>query len=224
MSVARDVSQKTLPLPSPGAPFIPDAWSNPLVASNESNNFNHTAIRVSSVERSSAFYTDFLSLSLFFALNTGPFTAYSLGLKRMGSSAGFLELVYAHEDDSLADDDEKGCVSGKEGEVERDVPIRRYENTQGKMGFAHLGFRVPNVGRTLERARNIGYKVLKMESDVRISHMQPTKRGDYLTPKKAFKGPARNGKVDLSIFSARSDLWKILMGKCIPSFWRGRCD
>jgi lactoylglutathione lyase len=105
-------------------------------------------------------------MSVAFAINAGPFSAYYLGYpeegdessanmaRSVGTRSGLLELIVTHGDNG-GDQQESG-ESGRK---------------TSKVGFAHLGFRVPDVAETLQRAKDRGFKVLKTVDDVRLQSM-----------------------------------------------------
>lgn len=96
-------------------------------------------------------------------MNAGPFTIYYLGhpppetkdpetwaqstseIPVMTRTSGLLELYHVHGTEKL--DDSEGRVSTG--------------NIPPHLGFAHLGFTVPDVGAAVERLRGAGVRVLK---------------------------------------------------------------
>ncbi|KAI8937389.1 hypothetical protein NX059_006593 [Plenodomus lindquistii] len=149
----------------PGPPLVPsDVFSSEL--STNGYVLNHIALQVSSAATSLAFYVDFLGMSVAFEINAGPFSAYYLGYpeegdessadmaKSAGTRSGLLELIVTNGGNG--GDEQKSCESGQ-------------KTMQG--GFAHIGFRVPDVAETVQRAKDRGYKVLKAVDDVRLQSM-----------------------------------------------------
>jgi lactoylglutathione lyase len=118
----------------------------------------HTMLRISDPEQSLKFYSDLLGMSLIFRWNTGPLTVYYLGYATpedktpmdisasMTSRSGLLELVQVHGNQAKSSADASSSHA--------DVPTRA-------IGFGHLGFLVPKVDDFLERARKLGFTVLK---------------------------------------------------------------
>lgn len=100
-------------------------------------------------------------------MNAGPFTIYYLGHPPPGTSSqdleswanktseiptltqtsGLLELYHVHGTESIARD-------GGEGQVSTG-------NVPPHLGFAHLGFTVPDVTEAVERLRADGVRILK---------------------------------------------------------------
>lgn len=114
-------------------------------------------------------------MSLVFTLNAGPFTAYYLGYRQgegdatpadiartSGVRSGLLELIKAHDDDSDGGSASKDDASRKESRIKSQAPGR---------GFAHLGYRVPDVAETLRRAEEKGWKVFKALDDLDVRFM-----------------------------------------------------
>ncbi|KAJ4194433.1 hypothetical protein NW759_016528 [Fusarium solani] len=124
---------------------------------------NHTMLRVADPARSIRFYADIFGMSLIFRFAAGPITVYYLGhaspddkipadMARggLGTKSGLLELVHVHEEQGAADLDGAAHLAG---------------TPEGRFGFGHLGFNVPDVDQVLERARQQGYSVLKTRAD-----------------------------------------------------------
>lgn len=153
------------PAPQPGPPLVPSEFFSSEL-SKKGYVLNHIALQVSSAATSLAFYVDLLGMSVAFAINAGPFSAYYLGYpeegdessadmaKSSGTRSGLLELIVTNGDNG--GDEQKSRESDR-------------KTMQG--GFAHLGFRVPDVAETLQRAKDRGYKVLKVVDDVRLQNM-----------------------------------------------------
>lgn len=126
----------------------------------------HIMLRISDPEESLKFYSELLGMSLIFRWNTGPMTVYYLGhaapedktplgiYNSMSSRLGLLELIHAHGD---KDKSSEGVSSSHVN----DSAMRSVEAS----GFGHLGFLVPNVENALERAKKLGYIVLKTPED-----------------------------------------------------------
>lgn len=121
---------------------------------------NHLAIRIRDPSRSLHFYIDLLGMRIIFTMNAGPFTIYYLGhppdikteaelndwatktseIPTMTRTSGLLELYHMH------------------GASEASVSTG---NEPPNLGFAHLGFTVPNVAAAIRRLRDGGVKILK---------------------------------------------------------------
>jgi catechol 2,3-dioxygenase-like lactoylglutathione lyase family enzyme len=151
------------PEPIPGPPYIPQSFQSSSHGSAiEGAVLNHVALQIESASLSLAFYIDFLGMSLIFAINTGPFTAYYLGYAQpsdpspaemavaTGVRSGLLELILPHDD--------------IEGAVEGQCHTKR-------RGFAHIGIRVSDVSETLKLAEQRGWKVVKRLVDVAVKDM-----------------------------------------------------
>jgi lactoylglutathione lyase len=164
----------TLPQGPPGAflPGGPTATFNPPLSPNTTTTgyrLNHLAIRVREPSRSLHFYVDLLGMRVVFSMNAGPFTIYYLGhpppgtesSKELGEwaeqtsqipvmtrTAGLLELYHVH---------------GTEGKEDGEVSTG---NQPPNLGFAHLGFTVPDTKAAVERLRAAGVPILK---DVGVS-------------------------------------------------------
>ena len=133
---------------------------------------NHVALQIGSVAASLSFYADFLGMSLIFALNAGPFTAYYLGypeegdggpgdmVRGMGGRQGLVELL------RMNDGEVDGGVKDGSGDGEGE----RARGSRGG-GLAHLGFRVPDVAETLRRAEERGWEVRKRVGEVDVRYM-----------------------------------------------------
>ncbi|KAJ5582980.1 hypothetical protein N7535_001600 [Penicillium sp. DV-2018c] len=110
---------------------------------------NHLALRIKDPTRSLHFYIDLLGMRVIFTMNAGPFTIYYLGhpppeansseevaawakrtseIPSMTRTSGLLELYHVHGSESV----EESVVSTG--------------NVPPNLGFAHLGFTVPDVG------------------------------------------------------------------------------
>lgn len=158
----------TLPKNEPGvfSPGGPSKTLNPPPTPATSNyRLNHLAIRVKDPSRSLHFYVDLLGMRIIFTMNAGPFTIYYLGhpppdtkpedlhswaestsqIPVMTRTSGLLELYHVHGTEGLG---------GEEGEV-------CTGNVPPNLGFAHLGFTVPDVRLAVERLRGAGVRVLK---------------------------------------------------------------
>ncbi|KAJ5826311.1 hypothetical protein N7474_003449 [Penicillium riverlandense] len=156
-------SFSTLPQGQPGAflPGGPSATFNPPVSSSTTGyRLNHLAIRVREPSRSLHFYVDLLGMRVVFSMNAGPFTIYYLGhpppdtgdladwaektsqIPVMTRTEGLLELYHVH---------------GTEGNSEEVSTGNQPPN----LGFAHLGFTVPDTKAAVERLRAAGVPILK---------------------------------------------------------------
>ncbi|KIW90074.1 uncharacterized protein Z519_09505 [Cladophialophora bantiana CBS 173.52] len=166
------------PFPPPGPPFI--ATSFPRITDDGDTNgyvFNHVALQISSPASSFSFYVDFLGMSLIFALNAGPLTAYYLGYRdaeqdavpsdmaqASGGRSGLLELIFANDENATQDDSTlNGTAKSRSSDGSR--------KSGRRTGFAHFGFRVPDVTQTLKRAEEKGWKVMKPLDKVDVHFM-----------------------------------------------------
>lgn len=134
---------------------------------------NHVAIKVASIAASKAFYADLLEMKELFTIDTGRFTAHYLGsshspeesskeiLASLGTRSGLLELI--HEETHGSDDD---CDPTRSSGMMADSDLVACKERQG---FVHLGYRVPDVAATLERARQGGWQILKDVNEIHIS-------------------------------------------------------
>jgi lactoylglutathione lyase len=171
-------SEQQPAIPPPGPPFIPPSF--PWNADDTNTNgyvLNHVALQISSPASSLSFYVDLLGMSLIFTLNAGPFAAYYLGYREpehdatpadmaraAGKRSGLLELIVVTDQDAKLDiATHSGTQSAEKGDG---------GNMFGRgRGFAHLGFRVPDVAETLRRALEKGWKVMKALDDVDVWFM-----------------------------------------------------
>ena len=125
-------------------------------AATQGYRLNHTMLQISNIESSLRFYIDFMGMSLIFKLDAGPFAVHYLGYpapgdkspadiaQSMSSRAGLLELVSVPN------------------EYRHTHETARSPNGQSDYtGFGHLGFYVPNVDETVNRAELKGYTVVK---------------------------------------------------------------
>lgn len=142
------------------APGGPTPSFNPRASPTTANyRLNHIAIRIKDPGRSLHFYVDLLGMRVVFTMNAGPFTIYYLGhpppetnldewakttseIPVMTRTSGLLELYHVHGSES-------GDGSASTG------------NVPPNLGFAHLGFTVPDVGVALDRLKEAGVTVLK---------------------------------------------------------------
>jgi lactoylglutathione lyase len=125
--------------------------------------FNHLALRIKDPSRSLHFYIDLLGMRVIFTMNAGPFTIYYLGhpppeadtseevaawakrtseIPAMTRTSGLLELYHVHGSENV-----DGAMSTG--------------NVAPHLGFAHLGFTVPDVGDAVRRLREGGVVVIK---------------------------------------------------------------
>lgn len=162
-------SFQSLPKGEPGA-FLPGGASEslnpPLSNSTTGYRLNHFALRVSDPSRSLHFYVDLLGMRVVFSMNAGPFTIYYLGhppadtadlgqwahatseIPLLTRTSGLLELYHVHgETDS--DSKKESVLNISTG------------NEPPNLGFAHLGFTVPDVTVAVERLRAAGVSILK---------------------------------------------------------------
>ncbi|KAJ5292726.1 uncharacterized protein N7443_008679 [Penicillium atrosanguineum] len=138
---------------SPGGPT--QTFNPPQSPSTTNYRLNHLAIRIKDPSRSLHFYVDLLGMRIIFTMNAGPFTIYYLGhpppqtdldewakctsqIPVMTRTSGLLELYHVHGSDEV--------TTG---------------NVPPNLGFAHLGFTVPDVRVAVERLRENGVRILK---------------------------------------------------------------
>ncbi|KAJ5316609.1 hypothetical protein PENANT_c019G01156 [Penicillium antarcticum] len=158
--------------------FNPSPNINPSPSTTtKSYKLNHLAIRITNPTTSLNFYINLLGMRIIFTMNAGPFTIYYLGhpppdidtaeeldswatktseIPNMTTTSGLLELYHVHRSEnqnqsSGADGDDVGVSTG---------------NTPPHLGFAHLGFTVPDVSAAVARLREGGVTILK---DVGVS-------------------------------------------------------
>lgn len=126
---------------------------------------NHLAIRIQDPSRSLHFYINLLGMRVIFTMNAGPFTIYYLGhppadakteeditawakttseIPVMTKTSGLLELYHVHGTENAGADG--GVATG---------------NVPPHLGFAHLGFTVPDVPSAVQRLREGGVRILK---------------------------------------------------------------
>lgn len=127
---------------------------------------NHLALRIQDPSRSLHFYINLLGMRVIFTMNAGPFTIYYLGhppadakteeditawakstseIPVMTKTSGLLELYHVHGTEN-ASADGGGVSTG---------------NVPPHLGFAHLGFTVPDVSAAVQRLREGGVRILK---------------------------------------------------------------
>ena len=145
----------TAAVPNPGQYAL--ATTLTATASDTAPRLNHSMLRIASPTRSLAFYTQLFGMSQTFSFNTGPFTIYYLAYPSVGDAvpadihatsglrSGLLELIHVHGPEN------EHIASG---------------NEPSAFGFGHLGFTVPDVGTLLEKAKEMGFEVLKEPGDV----------------------------------------------------------
>ncbi|KAJ5089705.1 hypothetical protein N7532_008389 [Penicillium argentinense] len=147
----------------PGGPT--PSFNPPQTPTTANCRLNHLAIRIKDPSRSLHFYVDLLGMRVIFSMNAGPFTIYYLGhpppetedlekwakttseIPVMTRTSGLLELYHVHGTEKKDDNDDGSSVSTG--------------NLPPNLGFAHLGFTVPDVAVTVERLKNSGVTVLK---------------------------------------------------------------
>lgn len=120
-------------------------------------------LRIADPVASLKFYNDFLGLHTIFIFNTGAWTIYYLGprdiqIADIGTTSGLLELYYIQGQPGKGNS--YGGGKGKDG-----------EEFNFAQGFGHLGFTVPSVADTLERAREFGYRVVKPLDEAGVKDM-----------------------------------------------------
>lgn len=85
-------------------------------------------------------------------MHVPSFTNLRIGIEKLGTSKGLLELYHIPADSSTA------YVSGN-------------DYTAPGVGFGHIGFTVPDVAETLDRVRSFGYEVIKPLDEAREETM-----------------------------------------------------
>ncbi|OQE79440.1 hypothetical protein PENNAL_c0051G03831 [Penicillium nalgiovense] len=129
---------------------------------------NHLALRIRDPAHSLNFYINLLGMRVIFTLNAGPFTIYYLGhppasakteeditawakstseIPVMTRTSGLLELYHVHGTENAGVDGASVSVSTG--------------NVPPHLGFAHLGFTVPDVSAAVQRLRDGGVSILK---------------------------------------------------------------
>ena len=156
----------TIP-PSPPGLFSPngptETFNPPPNPTTSQYKLTHSALRIRNPAASLHFYVDLLGMRVIFSMNAGPFTIYYLGhpppeatdlrswaeessqIPVLMQRGGLLELVHVH---------------GTENEGEGEGGIAN-GNVPPHLGFAHLGFSVPDVRDAVGRLREDGVRVLK---------------------------------------------------------------
>lgn len=150
---------------SPGGPT--ETFNPPLTPATANYRLNHLALRIKDPSRSLHFYINLLGMRVIFTMNAGPFTIYYLGhppletatqedmqtwarttseIPTLTRTSGLLELYHVHGSEGLSGDDEGSVSTG---------------NVPPHLGFAHLGFTVPDVKDAVERLRGAGVRILK---------------------------------------------------------------
>ncbi|ETN36194.1 uncharacterized protein HMPREF1541_08471 [Cyphellophora europaea CBS 101466] len=178
--------------PTPGVPLIPESFAPPSqTTATQGYVLNHTALQVSSASASLDFYVGFLGMSLMFATNTGLFSAYYLGYpqetdtcpsdmtRTSGLRSGLLELIVAHEQDTRQPQHQGATVdiaNVADPETYGGQAIEKKCRTtpralHPRLGFAHIGIRVPDVQATLQRAEQHGWQVRKRLHDIEPRYM-----------------------------------------------------
>lgn len=135
------------PIYEPGVHVLPPP--RPISPLTAGVGLNHLMIRITDPVASLRFYNDFLGMHTIFIFNTGAWTIYYLGprdvtIENMGTAAGLLELYH----------------------IPGHLKAYKNGNENGGEGFGHLGFTVPDVEASLQRAADFGYKIIKpLEED-----------------------------------------------------------
>lgn len=144
------------------------SFNPPLDPATANYRLNHLAIRIKDPSRSLHFYVDLLGMRVVFSMNAGPFTIYYLGhpppeteptaeglekwaqttseIPVMTRTSGLLELYHVHGTEREDGSGSGGVSTG---------------NLPPNLGFAHLGFTVPDVKVAVERLRVNGVSILK---------------------------------------------------------------
>lgn len=141
---------------SPGGP-IP-TFNPPLTPATQDYRLNHLAIRIKDPSRSLHFYVDLLGMRIVFTMNAGPFTIYYLGHPPSGTEAKGL--------DAWAKDTSEIPVMTRTSGLLELYHVHGTEevstgNVPPHLGFAHLGFTVPDVRAAVERLRGAGVTISK---------------------------------------------------------------
>lgn len=129
---------------------------------------NHLAIRITDPARSLHFYVDLLGMRVIFTFNAGPFTIYYLGHPPPGiqpadlaswaqetsqipvltRTKGLLELYHVHGTEQVSNG-----------------------NVPPHLGFAHLGFSVPDVRDAVSRLKEAGVTIVKDVGEFEREHV-----------------------------------------------------
>lgn len=154
---------------TPGGPI--KSFNPPLDPATNNYRLNHLALRITDPARSLHFYVDLLGMRVVFNMNAGPFTIYYLGhpppdtdaegggvekwaestsqMPVLTRTSGLLELIHVHGTENQTNETGEPGVGVSNG------------NVPPNLGFAHLGFTIPDVNAAVERLREGGVNILK---------------------------------------------------------------
>ncbi|KAJ5093608.1 hypothetical protein N7456_009469 [Penicillium angulare] len=166
---------------SPGGP-TPSINPQNLNPATKNYRLNHLALRITDPTRSLNFYIDLLGMRVVFSMNAGPFTIYYLGhpppdtedgevgnwagktaeIPVLMKTNGLLELYHVHGSEKGLTGTGTGTGTETEGGIEAGVGAEISNgNVPPNLGFAHLGFTVPDVRAAVERLKEGGVRILK---------------------------------------------------------------
>jgi lactoylglutathione lyase len=141
---------------SPGGPT--PTFNPPPTPPTQNYRLNHLAIRIKYPSPSLHFYVDLLGMRVIFTMNAGPFTIYYLGHPPPGTKAEDLD-AWAKKTSEIP------VMTRTSGLLELYHVHGTEEVSTGNippyLGFAHLGFTVPDVRAAVERLRGDGVTILK---------------------------------------------------------------
>lgn len=144
---------------------------SPAASPTDGYRLNHFMLRISNPTRTLHFYQTLMGMKSVFTIDVGPMTVYYLGYPStpehradaskyaadtsrhevLASTLGLVEFVHFH---TRAED-----TGGAEGSGQ--VGICSGSGADGRLGFNHLGFTVPDVGAAVKRLRAAGVSVVK---------------------------------------------------------------
>ncbi|KAJ5796035.1 uncharacterized protein N7518_004575 [Penicillium psychrosexuale] len=129
---------------------------------------NHLALRIQDPTRSLNFYINLLGMRIIFTMNAGPFTIYYLGHPPPSAMTEDDITAWANHERNPRSDEDLFHMHGTEnvdGGADGAGAIST-GNVPPHLGFAHLGFTVPDVSAAVRRLRDGGVRILK---DVGVS-------------------------------------------------------
>ncbi|KAJ5287287.1 hypothetical protein N7478_002973 [Penicillium angulare] len=164
---------------SPGGP-TPSINPQSLNPATKNYRLNHLALRITDPNRSLHFYIDLLGMRVVFSMNAGPFTIYYLGypppdtkdgevgnwagktaaIPVLMKCSGLLELYHVHGSEKGVVGTDVGTRSETNAGTEEGMGVSN-GNVPPNLGFAHLGFTVPDVKEAVERLKQDGVRILK---------------------------------------------------------------
>ncbi|KAJ5460396.1 uncharacterized protein N7458_001948 [Penicillium daleae] len=141
---------------SPGGPT--PAFNPPPTPATQNYRLNHLAIRIKDPSASLHFYVDLLGMRVIFTMNAGPFTIYYLGHPPPGTEATDLDAWAKKTSEIPVMTRTSGLLELYHVHGTEDVSTG---NVPPHLGFAHLGFTVPDVRAAVERLKGAGVTILK---------------------------------------------------------------